>query len=416
MSSLSDAGSLSTTPLVRLASVQKRYPLFNTSGRKLSAVWSLLRGRPPAAYYEALSQIDLEVYPGESLGLVGVNGAGKSTLLKIMAGVITPSAGTVEVRGRVGALLELGAGFHPEYTGRQNVRMACALMGLSRDQTNAHMDDILAFADIGAQVDQPIKHYSSGMVVRLGFAVATVQRPDLLITDEVLAVGDESFQKKCSRWMDAYVRDGGTLLLCSHSMYHIQKLCRRAAWIHQGRVQALGSADRVVQDYLAWHESQSTEGQASQSPPPAGRKVNDSSLYHITSLLLNGQEGPLELALGQDLTVSGTVFSPDGRAPVVASSIVKADGLAVFGTFSDTTQAALVRSSPQEWRYELYYPSLPVLPGTYGVRAHAMDPEGLRLMDHVEWPLEVRGQTRHMGACLLPHQWRGNPNAPIPNP
>ena len=392
-------------PLVRLQGVQKRYPLMHTGGRRLSAMWSLLRGHGVHDYFEALSSVDLEVYRGQSLGLVGVNGAGKSTLLKIIAGVVKPTAGQVEVHGRIGALLELGAGFHPEYSGRQNVFLACALMGLSRQQTLQRMDDILSFADIGAHVEQPIKHYSSGMVVRLGFAVATVMRPELLITDEVLAVGDESFQKKCSRWMEDYLEGGGTLLLCSHSMYHIQKLCTHAAWIHEGKVRAYGASDRVAQDYLAWHEERSAASRKAPAPGVAAPTVHDSSLYHITSLCLNGRAETLEIGLDAALTVSGTVFSPDGRCPIVASSIVKADGLAVFGTFSDTTAGALWRTGEQEYRYELHYPQVSLLPGTYGVRAHAMDPEGLRLMDHVELPLEVRGQTRHMGAVALRHRW-----------
>ena len=166
--------------------------------------------------------------------MIGENGAGKSTLLKIVAGVIPPTRGRVTVNGRVGALLELGSGFHPEYTGLANIDLAAALLGLAPAEIAAKRDEIIAFADIGEHINDPIKHYSSGMVVRLGFAVATTLAPDVLITDEVLAVGDESFQKKCVAWMEHYLGGGGTLLLCSHSMYHVQKLCRERA-VAQGR-------------------------------------------------------------------------------------------------------------------------------------------------------------------------------------
>src|SRR6202008_1534860 len=147
-----------------------------------------------------------------------------------VAGVITPTRGSVEVRGRVGALLELGSGFHPEYSGLDNIDLAAALLGLAPAEIADRRDEIVAFADIGEQIDEPIKHYSSGMVVRLGFAVATALEPELLITDEVLAVGDESFQKKCIQWLERYLDSNGTLLLCSHSMFHVQTLCRRAVW------------------------------------------------------------------------------------------------------------------------------------------------------------------------------------------
>ena len=210
---------MSGPALVRLSGVTKDYPKVATDGDRLRTLASLLlrRGEPP--HFRALDGIDLEVRAGESVGLIGENGAGKSTLLKVIAGVARPTRGTVEVRGRVSALLELGSGFHPEYTGRENIFLSSAMMGLSHREAREKVGAIVDFADIGEHIDEPIKHYSSGMVVRLGFAVATALRPELLITDEVLAVGDESFQKKCIQWLEGYLDGGGTLLLCSHSMF-----------------------------------------------------------------------------------------------------------------------------------------------------------------------------------------------------
>lgn len=391
----------SQRPLLRLTDVGKVYPLMDTGRHKLSALWSLLRGQAVRHHYSALSEVNLEVNKGQSLGIVGVNGAGKSTLLKIIAGVVRPSRGTLDVQGRIGALLELGAGFHQEYTGRQNVYLACALMGLNKAETDDRLDAILAFADIGEHIDQPIKHYSSGMVVRLGFAVATVMRPDLLITDEVLAVGDESFQKKCSAWMQTYLDEGGTLLLCSHSMYHIQKLCTHAAWIHGGRVHRLGDSQSVTREYLAWHDEQ-----AAVQKRTAGTKSTGASIYHVESLSLNAStEAHVTVGMQETLTLKVLMHSPDGRAPVLATSIVKVDGAAVFGTFSDMVDYQPLQTGPHSFVYKLEYPDVPLLPGIYKVRAHAMDPEGLRLMDHVEIALEVKASSRHMGVCLLKHKW-----------
>lgn len=394
--------------LISLEGVGKAYPLVHTGGRKLAHFWSLLRARPSGEQFHALQGVDLEVRQGESLGLVGVNGAGKSTLLKLMAGVVKPSSGALHCQAKVGALLELGAGFHPEYTGRENVFLACALMGLSRAQTLDKLDDILAFADIGEHVEQPIKHYSSGMVVRLGFAVATCVTPDVLITDEVLAVGDESFQRKCIAWMERYLSHGGTLLLCSHSMYHIQKLCRHAAWIHDGRLKSLGPALDVTREYLAWHERKSAgEAAKSSSAAPSAAVLADTSLYHVTQLSLNGvpSSTPLEVPMDSALAVRGEVYSPDDRAPMVASSIVRPDGSPVFGVYSDIAGYRAQRIGPKRYAFGLNYPRLPLLPGSYVVRAHAMDPEGMRLFDQVEARLEVVGGSRYEGVCLLEHEW-----------
>ena len=234
------------TALLELSRVGKDYAKVETNRGRLRLVWDLLRGRGASDVFRALDNVDFTMARGASLGIIGENGAGKSTLLKIIAGVVKPTRGTVRVNGRVGALLELGSGFHPEYTGRSNIDLAAALLGLTSGELSTKRDEIMAFADIGDHIDMPIKYYSSGMVVRLGFAVATTLDPDVLITDEVLAVGDESFQKKCIAWMENYLAEGGTLLLCSHSTYQIQRLCRDALWLKEGCVERYGRADDVV--------------------------------------------------------------------------------------------------------------------------------------------------------------------------
>jgi len=182
-------------PLVSIEKVSKIYPRVHRSHERFKAFVSLLFGRMPSHGARVLSDIDLDVLPGQSVGIIGENGAGKSTLLKVITGIIQPTHGRVAVHGNIAAMLELGAGFQPDFSGMDNVRMKASLMGLTNLELSERLDDILEFADIGEYIHEPVKHYSSGMVVRLGFAVITACRPDLLITDEVLAVGDESFQK-----------------------------------------------------------------------------------------------------------------------------------------------------------------------------------------------------------------------------
>ena len=269
-------------PLLRLSGVGKDYAKVESRGGRLRLVADLLRGRGARTVFRALDGVSLTMRRGESLGVIGENGAGKSTLLKIIAGVVKPTRGVVAVNGRVGALLELGSGFHPDYTGLANIDLAAALLGLTPSEIAAKRDEIVTFADLGAHIDDPIKNYSSGMVVRLGFAVATALTPDILITDEVLAVGDESFQKKCIAWMENYLAHGGTLLLCSHGMYHVQKLCSNALWLKDGCVARYGSAADVTQAYLAYHE----EKAAGTKAPTTAVAAAAGGIYAITSLAL----------------------------------------------------------------------------------------------------------------------------------
>ncbi|HTS21523.1 MAG TPA: ABC transporter ATP-binding protein [Casimicrobiaceae bacterium] len=387
-------------PLLHLSGVGKDYAKLESNAGRIGLVVDLLLGRGVTRAFRALDDVSFDLNRGESLGIVGENGAGKSTLLKIVAGVITPTRGSVDVRGRVGALLELGSGFHPEYSGLANIDLAAALLGLSPAEIASKRDEIVAFADIGEHIHDPIKHYSSGMVVRLGFAVATALEPDILITDEVLAVGDESFQKKCVAWMENYLANGGTLLLCSHSMYHVQKLCRNALWLRNGRTVRYGPAAEIAQAYLAYHEEKS----AGAKQPIAAPRATAEGYYAIQSLVLDPEE---RVAAGGALTVRGEVFSPDDRVPVVLVGLVRADGTPVYGVATDMDGVAPVRIRAQRFAFSLTFPALPLLPGKYSARAHALDPEGVRLFDNVEKAFVVEGATRELGLVRIGHGWNG---------
>jgi len=384
--------------LLELAHVGKDYAKVETRGGRLRLVIDLLRGRGAAHVFRALDDVSFSLARGESLGIVGENGAGKSTLLKIIAGVIRPTRGSVGVNGRVGALLELGSGFHPDYTGLANIDLAAALLGLAPAEIAAKRDEIVAFADLGEHIHDPIKQYSSGMVVRLGFAVATALAPDILITDEVLAVGDESFQKRCIAWMEGYLASGGTLLLCSHGMYHIQKLCRQALWLKDGRVERYGAATDVTQAYLAYHE----EKHARSRQPVARDRAAAEGWYAIESLAIEPGDA---IALGDAITIRGEAFSPDDRVPVVLIGIVRADGTPVYGVATDMEHAPPRRIAAKRYAFALAFPAMALLPGRYHVRAHALDPEGVRLFDHVERTLTVTGATRELGFVRLAHRW-----------
>lgn len=211
----------------------------------------------------ALRGVDLEVSRGEVLGLVGRNGAGKSTLLQMVCGTLTPTEGELQVNGRVAALLELGAGFNPEFSGVENVYLNAALMGLNRAQVNERLDGILEFADIGEFVHQPVKTYSSGMFVRLAFAVATSVEPEILVIDEALSVGDGAFARKSFDRIMALRDSGVTIVFCSHSMYQVEALCERAIWLEGGQLKMIGQAAAVTSAYgITLNATQSTPGPA----------------------------------------------------------------------------------------------------------------------------------------------------------
>ena len=385
--------------LVRISGVAKEYPKLSTTGQRLRTLAALLFRLSEIPHFTALDDITLEVWRGQSLGIVGENGAGKSTLLKIIAGVVRPTRGTVRIGGRVGALLELGSGFHPDYTGRENIYLSSALMGLSRRETRSKVEAIIDFADIGEHIDEPIKHYSSGMAVRLGFAVATALTPDILITDEVLAVGDESFQKKCIAWLENYRAGGGTLLLCSHSMYHVQTLCQHALWIHHGKARLYGNAFDVTREYLTYHEEKRRREAAAPQPSIVGPRVEQVWIEDAA-----GRES-LEFAMGEDLVLQAILHEPDDRAPVLMVGIVRVDGSPVYGTHSNDTPFQPRRIAPQRFGFCFRMHSLALIPGKYELGAHALDAEGLRLFHSVKIEVVVTGKTRDYGLARLEHEW-----------
>ena len=396
--------------LVQLSGISKDYPIIRTGAGRLQTVFELLTGRAVHDFYRALDDISITVRRGESWGIIGENGAGKSTLLKIVAGVVKASRGTIAVHGRISALLELGTGFHPEYSGRDNIFLASALMGWSRAETYAQLDAILSFADIGTHIDQPVKTYSSGMVVRLGFAVATALSPDLLVTDEVLAVGDESFQKKCLRWMEDFRARGGTLLLCTHSMYHVQSLCQQTMWIHDGKMRMKGESFEVTQAYLAYHEAKNRKAVSAATKLPA----TNAPFAMLAALWLEDNTGA-ERALfdmSEDVYLCGTYQSPEDRPTVLMAGIVRMDGTPVFGTFSNDANFDANRLAPQRFGFRVIFRRNALLPGMYHLRAHTLDEHGLRMFDTREVVLTIRGQTRDHGFVRLEHEWAAGHDEP----
>lgn len=240
--------------LLQATNLSKRFRLQRDRQRSLQETFIHLlhRRRSDAEYFWPLRDLSLTVRTGDAIGILGQNGSGKSTLLKLLTGVLQPTTGEIHTNARIASLLELGAGFHPDLTGRENIFLNASIYGLSSRFIRRYLDSIIEFAEIGEFIDTPVKHYSSGMYVRLGFAVAVHTQPELLIVDEVLTVGDQVFQQKCMHRIEEMLDEGVALILVSHNVEDIRRLCQRAVWLQNGRMRAEGRALDVVDEYLAY--------------------------------------------------------------------------------------------------------------------------------------------------------------------
>ncbi|MFW8601261.1 ABC transporter ATP-binding protein [Desulfobacterota bacterium M19] len=239
------------SPVIRIENLSKIYKLYNAPIDRLKEAFNPFKKSYHHDFY-ALRDISFEVGRGEILGLIGRNGSGKSTILQIICGVLTPSAGTIAVNGKISALLELGAGFNPELTGLENVYFKSSILGNSKQETDSQIDEILSFADIGEFIDQPVKTYSSGMFIRLAFAVAVNVNPEILVVDEALSVGDFRFRQKCLRRIKQFQQDGKTILFVSHDTGTVTEFCTRAIWLLDGKVQMDGRPAKICKNYISY--------------------------------------------------------------------------------------------------------------------------------------------------------------------
>ncbi len=389
----------------RLAKVYKIFP------RPWDRIREMVSGRSHHQPVRALDDVSFELRPGESLGIIGQNGSGKSTLLKVLSGVTAPTVGEVAVRGTVASLLELGMGFHPEFTGRQNVALNAAIMGLSPQEVAAREPRIIAFSELGEFIDRPVKTYSTGMAMRLGFAIAIHAEPEVLIIDEALSVGDGYFQKKCMDRILRFVESGRTLLFCSHAMYYVSAFCQRALWLRHGRVAALGPVDEVVRDYenflLAKTEALSGESAGPRSgPEPEPGRAPEAA--RLTGVRLLGEGGEAKAFRHREpwiLEIEWETADP-GIPFHLAVGIDRADGVQIcsFGTHRDR-QPPL--SGARRHRVRLLVPELPILKGEYSVYVFLLDEEGLHVYDRalLHPAFTVESREYQIGLLRVEHRW-----------
>lgn len=407
-------GAADEIPL-RLLGVGKEYRLYDSPSARLKA---LLTGRALYRSHWALHDVSLDLMRGQCLGVVGSNGAGKSTLLKLVTGTLQPTCGTIVRHGRTTAILELGAGFHPEFTGRQNLYFGGNLIGISQEEMRQLEDQVLAFAEIGEAIDWPVKTYSSGMVVRLAFALVTAVEPDLLIIDEALAVGDQHFQKKCIDRIRSFRDNGCTVLFCSHSPYHVRHLCDVALWLNRGGVMELGPTEQVLGAYekharLLDGVPDSTTAPVEPVAPVPYERGPDSAM--ILSCEITGLQ-PAEagaaadqprLLEASDLQATITVRGKGGERPNIGFMIEQDRGVGITSLATHEEGVAPAEVEPGIWRSVLTFPELPLHTGDYVISVFLFDETGLVTYDLWFKFLVFRfvSPTLMPGLVRLPHHW-----------
>lgn len=406
------------TPVLQVQGVSKRYRLYASPRERLL---TLLGWADHSQSHWALSNVTFALKPGQCLGVIGDNGAGKSTLLKLLAGTLQPTHGTLQRNGRLTAILELGAGFHPDFTGRENLVYGGSLIGLDSDAMQRLSNEIIAFSELGEAIDRPVKTYSSGMVVRLAFALVTAVRPDVLIIDEALAVGDQHFQMKCVQRITEFRESGCTILFCSHSMYHVRQLCSEVLWLDHGTVRGMGEADTVLANYEAHVRGQQddTAQQAIQAavpatesaallPPDRKAALHSAKVHHLEAGLQPKDHARLT-ATDLSITIRATTSSEEAPSFAVMLEQYKGVGIASVSTHADhaTPEKVPVENSLCVWETTLTFTQLPLHSGTYVLSFYLFDGQGLVVFD--EWKDKIvfdwSSPSLMPGLVRLPHTW-----------
>ena len=388
---------------VRAVELTKHYDLYP---RPIDRLIELISRRPRHTVFPALQEVSFDVERGETIGIIGQNGAGKSTLLKLLCGVTRPSSGSIEARGTIASILELGTGFHPEFTGRANAELNAALLGLSSTEVRRRLPAILEFSELGEFLDRPVKTYSTGMYMRLAFSVAVNVDPDILVIDEALAVGDGHFQKKCIDKIREFQQQKKTIVFCSHSLYLVSSICRRCMWLDRGSVMRWGPTLDVVHDYESFllqqdriHPSSDVDRQPSSTPA------------RFVDLSIFDREGRprTRFERGDDVIVRMRVQSDHASQPlhVIVGVHRSADDLQCFAVSTHADDVAPLRGQT-EYEFAVELRSVPLNRGDYTVIAFIGDENALTVFDRRDLSpaFSVGGDRYEVGLIAVEHRWR----------
>jgi lipopolysaccharide transport system ATP-binding protein len=398
------------TPMIQLQGAGKCYRSYE---RDIDRVLEVLFGKPRHQAFYALQPIDLTVQQGEVIGLIGKNGAGKSTLLKLLAGTVQATSGQVQINGRVSAILELGASFHPDMSGHDNVYLTCAIQGLTRAETAAAYNDIVEFAGIGEFIQRPVKTYSSGMVMRLAFAIATHVNPDILIIDEALSVGDGVFARRSFDRIMEFRKAGKTIFFCSHSLYQVEALCDRVLWLEKGVVRQQGKPASVITAYSEFLEASAAIPLAAQSPVahlaqmPAGQA---SPKVLAVEVRVDGHLARVHKVQSAQSTVEVVVrfqSVPGLAVPTLGLIWLSGDGRVISSLGSKQDGVPFSVDSKLQGEVRVQFPTLPLLKGAYSLDVYLLCEDALMVYEWVKQVAEfnVEQAGLELGLFVMPHQW-----------
>ena len=367
---------------ISVEDVWKNFRLYHERNQYLKT--TLLRGgRTKHDEFWALKGVSFEIPSGSTFGIIGSNGSGKSTLLKCLAGILTPDKGNIRIDGRLAALLELGAGFHPDLTGRENIHLNAAILGMTRKDIERHFENIVDFSGLESFIDTPVKNYSSGMVVRLGFAVAINVDPEILLIDEVLAVGDESFQQRCYEKIEELRRDGRTIVLVSHGLSQITQLCTTTAWIEKGDLRRIGPSYEIVSEYSGVNHKAQQKASGEIGERWGSMEVEISSVD-----LLAQDQMPCTPTTGEALVIRISYYAHVPiESLVVGLRISDLHGRNVWGT-NTKRRAFAIGNTLGNGEIEFQIPKFPLLAGTYDLTIALSDMSEIYEFDH--WDRKVR--------------------------
>lgn len=396
---------------IKVEKLTKRYKLYNKPSERLWETLGLLRR--PVKTFNALSDVSFELKKGEVLGIIGRNGAGKSTLLQLICGTLRPTSGSVQVTGRIAALLELGSGFNPEFSGRDNVYMNASVLGLSKAEIAGKFDDIVSFSELEAFIDQPVKTYSSGMIVRLAFAVATSVEPDILVIDEALSVGDGAFAKKSFDRIMA-LRDAGTsILFCSHSLYQVETLCSKAIWLKNGFIAEYGDVQSVVHHYSQFLLSEQNKNNNQDAYQTIKLASNDSvSIVSSKIFKKHGTEWMLSKSFNTydcfrlDITYENSLSEHDDVA--IGITFIDKNETILCSNSTHLTQFCIAKTNiPNQFRVSFIIDDLPFLKGDYFISIYLLSKDGLLILAQQPWAQEftVKQYNNEQGIFTLKPNW-----------
>jgi lipopolysaccharide transport system ATP-binding protein len=392
---------------VRAVDLTKQYEIY---ARPIDRLLELFLRRPRHTVFPALQEVSFEVGFGETVGIVGQNGAGKSTLLKLLCGVTRPTSGTLETRGTIASILELGTGFHPEFTGRDNAALNAAVLGLTAAEIKERLPSILEFSELGTFIDRPVKTYSSGMYMRLAFSVAVNVDPDILIIDEALAVGDGHFQKKCIDKIREFQEAGKSILFCSHALYLVSSICRRTLWLDHGRVMRWGPTLDVVHEYETFLLERDRQGVAEGEPEPE-RLSTPVRFRGITVHDAAGRQRDV-FARGEDIHVRMRIHSdvPSQPVHVLLGVHRAADDFQCFavGTHADGVPPLSGRG---EYELTIELRNVPLNRGDYSLIAFVGDENALVVFARRDLSrgFAIGGERFDIGLISVDHRWALEP-------